>query len=185
MHINILKKSTLAITLFTSLFFVACKKEEPHHNHDNEEYDQVKIAFVLLDPAGMATNDTTIVALDAQGNAAPSLNTIAANQSYKMLINLSAAGASVNEEIAADAADHQFFFFATPQNAINDYQYLDNKIGLEGKITFGSAQTFDLQILLRHGLDKNHAGAATYNSSDYQAAGGSNDLNMLLHLKSE
>jgi hypothetical protein len=185
MHSNILKKSTLVFTFFISLFLTACTKEEPHHNHDNEEYDNVSIAFVALDAQGVATSDTTFVSLDAHGNASPNLTTVAANKSYKMLITLSAAGVSVNEEIIADADDHQFFFFASPESAVSDYEYLDSKIGLEGKITFAAAQAFDLQILLRHGLDKNHSGAASFNSSTYQSAGGSNDLNMLIHLKSE
>ncbi len=185
MYFNKISKGILFSGLLATLAVASCKKEDPHHNHDNEEYDKIKIHLISLDAAGNQSQDTVSIAYDAHGEASPALSTIQANKSYRMLIELYAHDALINNEIIADAAEHKFFFFATPSSAISNYVYNDDNIGLDGKVTFSGLGNIKVQALLRHGLDKSHADAQAYNSANYQNAGGSNDINITLDLKAE
>lgn len=180
-----IKTGLLFAALVGVLGFSACEKEDPHHNHDNEEYDAIKIHLIAINDAGVQTTDTLHIDLDAHGTATPALTTVNANGSYRMLIEMYAHDHNINDEIIADADDHQFFFFASPNTAVSNYVYNDANIGLDGKINFANAGAFQLQALLRHGLDKTHADAQQYNSINYQNAGGSNDVNITLELKAE
>lgn len=173
---NIIKIGT-AIALLAVITFASCKKNDPKPNNQNEEYDAIKISFIKLDTNGSETTDTITVGFNASGVASPSNLDLDSHQQYRMLINLFASGENINQEIIDDAAEHKFFFFANPSTGVGSYVYNDG-IGLDGKIEIDGHTTFNLQVLLRHGLDKTHPDAQAYNSPNYQNAGGNNDLNV-------
>lgn len=177
-----LKKISILAASFAVFALSACKKETPHHNHDNEEYDKVKVHLVALNDADLPTTDTVTIIYDAHGLATPAQSNIVANTTYRMFIELYAQEQKINQEIIDDASAHQFFFFANPISSVSNYTYMDDRIGLDGKISFVNTGIIQLQVLLRHGLNKSHADAQNYNSANYQNAGGSNDLNITLNL---
>lgn len=177
MKFNILKKLSL-VAVLGLLTFSSCKKEDPVHEHDQEEYDKIVVNFIKLNANGNETNDTTAITLDAHGDATPSSITLGSDQSYRVMMNLYSHDESINAEIIADADEHQFFFFANPSTAIATYEYRDGQIGLDGKMTFQGVGNANLNIILRHGLDKTHADALPYNNPNYRNAGGADDLNI-------
>lgn len=173
---NIIRIGT-AIAFLAIISLAACKKNDPKPNNQNEEYDAIKISFIKLDINGAQTTDTSFVNFNASGVATPANLNLAGNTRYRMLIALYADGANINQEVIDDAAEHKFFFFANPSAGVSNYQYNDG-IGLDGLIDIAGSSTFNLQVLLRHGLDKTHPDAQVYNSANYQNAGGNNDLNI-------
>ncbi|OJV53764.1 MAG: hypothetical protein BGO31_02595 [Bacteroidetes bacterium 43-16] len=185
MYLNKISKGILFSGLLATLALTSCKKEDPQHNHDNEEYDKIKVHLIALDASGVQSLDTVSIEYNAHGEATPALSTIQADKSYRMLIQLYAHDELINNEIIADAAEHKFFFFSTPSSAVSNYVYNDDNIGLDGKITFAGLGDIKVQALLRHGLNKSHADAQAYNSANYQNAGGSNDINITLDLKAQ
>lgn len=177
---NIIKIGS-AIALLAIITFASCKKNDPQPNNQNEEYDAIRISFVKLDSNGVETTDTATVGFNAAGVASPANLDLESHQEYRMLINLYANGENINQEIIDDAAEHKFFFFANPSTGIGSYQYNDG-IGLDGVVEIDGHTTFNLQVLLRHGLDKTHPDAQAYNSANYQNAGGNNDLNVQFNI---
>jgi hypothetical protein len=100
-----------------------------------------------------------------------------------MELSLFHNGENINHEFIEEIDEHKFFYIG-PSNAITNYIYEDDDLGLLGEITFGSYDSsFDLIILLRHGLDKNHPSAKAWNSIDYQQAGGVDDLRLAIPLQ--
>ena len=179
MKLSFLKIASLLILLAT---LHSCKKKPPVVPNPNEEFDRVTLDFIRLDNAGQQTTDTFTLSLNAQSVQTPTVLQLPANQSYRMLITLFANSVNVNSEIVDDADAHKFFFFPSPTSAVLAYSYNDG-IGLDGKVQLSGLQAFDLNILLRHGLDKQHADAQAYNSPNYQNAGGDNDLNVTLKIQ--
>lgn len=87
---------------------------------------------------------------------------------------------TVHEEIAFEGTSHQFFFTGSAiDNALISIAYDDsdnsgNPIGLQLVLNSGNTPgTGNLQITLRHNLDKNAPGVS---NGDITNAGGSNDL---------
>lgn len=176
MKINIANIGIIAAFLGLATL-ASCDKKTPQPNNPNEEFDAVTINFIKLDDSGVQTTDTTKVSFNAAGVATPGDADLESHKKYRTLITLFTKGESINHEIIDEADEHKFFFFANPSTGIGSYTYNDG-IGLDGIMEIDGHSTFNLQVLLRHGLDKTHADAQAYNSPNYQNAGGDNDLNI-------
>jgi hypothetical protein len=171
-------KIAIAILFSIVVAFASCKKDNPILEDDQEEYDGIKLTFTnLSDPKDILT-----INFDKEGNSEKSHYHLLKNERYKMEITLFHNGKNINHEFIEEIDEHKFFFLA-PEDAITNYLYQDNDLGLKGEITFGSYDSaFDLIALLRHGLDKNHPSAKAWNSIDYQKAGGVDDLRLKIPL---
>lgn len=166
----------IAFILSIVVAFASCKKDNPVPEDDQEEFSNVIIAFTNLEDP----NDASTISFDKAGKPDKSHFHLLKNEKYKMEISLFHNGENINQEFIDDIKDHKFFFLA-PADAVTNYVYQDNDLGLTGEITFGSADsTFDLTIILRHGLNKNNPSAKAWNSVDYQKAGGVDDLKIVL-----
>lgn len=103
------------------------------------------------------------------------------------LLNEAASPAeSVTEEIAAEAADHQFFFLANASLLTTAYaQPFDlngNPVGLHFTLTTGNAGSGTLTVILRHQPDKAAAGVS---GGDITNAGGETDVQVVLPITIE
>lgn len=170
----------IAIALLFSIVvaFSSCKKDDPTLEVDQEEYDSVKVVFTNLSDA----SDSLTINLDKHGNSEKSHYQLLPHQTYKIEITLFSNGKDINQEFIEEIDEHKFFFLA-PKEAVTNYLYQDNDLGLQGEITFGSYDSsFDLIALLLHGLDKKHPSAIEWNSPDYHRAGGAEDLRLKISL---
>lgn len=171
-------KTVIALLFSFVVVFASCQKDDPILEDDQEEYDSVQIEFTnLANP-----NDVVMVNFDKNGNTEKSHYHLSQNEKYSMEISLFHNGKNINHEFIEEIDEHKFFFLA-PNEAVTNYLYQDNDLGLQGEITFGDySSSFDFIILLRHGLDKNHASAKGWNNVDYQKAGGVDDLRLEIPL---
>ena len=171
----------LSLFLVLSISFSSCKRDEPVLEDDQEEYDAVKVLFTLV-----SNPDQTVkVIFNRFGSPEQEKYKLLKNENYKMEISLFHDGEDITPEVEDEALEHQFFFFG-PESAVTDYQYQDNQLGLKGTIKFGDSSTlFDLKILLRHGLNKEHSSAKKWNSTNYVEAGGVDDLSFSIPISLE
>lgn len=183
------KLKLITAILLVALSIIGCQKDPtPTHEIPQEELDKTQIIFLLLDENQNPTTDSTQITFDVTGDPTPSHLHLNAGSQYLMLIDISYRGRSINQEIIDDGEEHQFFFFSEHPNLIANYEYLDQDIngrpiGLKGLISFHSEEIDSgVSIILRHGLNKNHPSAQTYNHLNYRDAGGSDDLNIAFHL---
>ncbi len=167
------------------LTFTSCKKDpQPAPEPSQEEYDAARIQYILLNEDGSETRDTLTISFDKTGHPSPHHIHVLADHSYRSLVTLFYNGKSINEEIIEAGLEHQFFFIPSSGNVIEDYDYQDadrngKGIGLDGIITFSPDEgQSSLKVVLRHGLDKNHAAAQSWKNPNYQEAGGADDLNI-------
>lgn len=189
-----MKKTTHLIALFATvaalLTFNSCTKDpDPAPVDEQEEFDDVRLQFITLNADGSETTDTTSVTFDQQGVPSPSHSHLEPHTTYRLLITLFYKGNNINHEITEEGTEHQFFFLPSVAEGIENYSYNDRDedsrgIGLDGNITIGEGE-FDLQIVLRHGLDKAHSAAQAWNSTNYHEAGGSDDLNVSFEIHAE
>jgi hypothetical protein len=169
----------------TTVLIQSCSKDpDPIPVEDQENLQEVQVHFIKLDSVGHAYGDTTTMIVDKDGHVTSGNNQLLAEQKYRMLLQLYSNEGLINQEITDEGTEHQFFFQALPETGIQSYYYNDfdadnHGIGLDGQIKTG-AGNFDLKVVLRHGLDKSHASAQQWNSTNYQAAGGADDLNFSL-----
>jgi len=178
--------SVLAIALLFAISFSSCSKNDPVPEVDQEEYNAVQIVLQHGEIANdnfIASGEETIINFTKDGIPTPKHVHITEGESYRMKINLLSNGENINQEIIDEANVHQFFFLGAPEGLF-DYKYEDANIGLQGILSvLGHADSaFDFNIILRHGLNKNHASAQTWNSKTYVQAGGADDLNMKVEL---
>lgn len=93
------------------------------------------------------------------------------------LLNRSVSPAdTVSHEVESEGTAHQFFY--VPENAAIAVAYADTDadgrpIGLRTTWSIGAVGTGEMQVILRHGLDKAAAGVS---GGDITNAGGSTDL---------
>lgn len=189
-----MKKLTYKIALVTAIAgvftFSSCKDDPaPTPEPEQEEFDAVRIDMIKLDAGGAQTTDTVTVNFDRAGNPTPGTAALSSSTAYRTLLTLSQNGTSINGEITEEGTEHKFFFIPTVASGITNYEYKDadtdgNGIGLDGKMTIGTG-TFDLKIVLRHALDKSKAEAQAWNSTNYQAAGGEDDLNINFKIEAQ
>lgn len=186
---NILKLACF-IFVFGSITFSSCKTvPTPTPELGQEEYDASRIQFVLLNANGSETTDTTTVNFDRTGTPTPNAAELSSNKKYKLYITLLNHGNNVDHEIIDEGTIHQFFFIPS-QSGIFDYAYNDvdsnnRGIGLEGTASISGPGNTELKIVLRHGLDKSKPEAQTWNSPNYENAGGEDDLNILFQIKAQ
>lgn len=182
-------KFTLLIIAATMLTFSSCKKDPaPTPEPEQEEFDGARIQFIRLNANGSETTDTLAVDFNASGTPG---NDIILNNglSYRMLITLLLRNASQNQDVIDEGTIHQFFFNPSVPGIL-DYVYNDSDangsgIGLDGKMTVTGTGNLQLKVVLRHGLDKTNPAAQQWNSENYDAAGGEDDLNVTFGLKAE
>ncbi len=189
-----MKKVIYGLTLATAISALftlnSCTKDpKPAPVDEQEEYDDVEILFITLNADGSQSTDTTKVSFDSKGVPSPSHKHLAPETTYRVLINLYYKGNSINHEIIEEGTEHQFFFNPSIPEGITNYVYndkdTDNRgIGLDGNMTIGEGE-FDLKIVLRHGLNKAHASAQSWNSTTYHEAGGEDDLNVTFEIHAE
>ncbi len=166
--------TALSIFLLLAISISSCKRNDPILEDDQEEYDAVEVLFTQLSDS----SKTVKVIFNRNGFTEASNYQLFKNEEYRVEISLFHDGEIINQEIEDEADEHKFFFFA-PKNAVLNYQYFDEDIGLRGEISFGDyPERFDLKILLRHGLDKNNPAGKAWNSSTYVEAGGVDDLEL-------
>jgi len=189
MKTTILKFAFLA-TVIGTLTFSSCKKNPtPTPEDAQEEYDASRIQFVLLNPEGSETTDTTTIDFNRNGVAAPNTAMLMSNKHYRMLITLLNHGNSVNDEVLEEGTIHQFFFIASQNNvfdyAYNDFDVNSRGIGLDGTAIISGPGTTQLKVVLRHGLDKSKPEAQSWNSTSYENAGGEDDLNISFQITAQ
>lgn len=167
-------KFSIAVTLFlvVAIGFSSCKKDSPIIEDNQEEIDGTSILFTNIEEP----EDVLLITFDKSGKPTKSHHHLTKNETYKMEISLYHNGEKNNQEFIDDIDEHKLFFLA-PEDAVTNYVYKDNDLGLTGEITFGDHDSsFDLTVLLRHGLNKAHPAAKDWNSTSYQQAGGVDDL---------
>ncbi|PSK94595.1 hypothetical protein [Taibaiella chishuiensis] len=169
----------------------SCSKDKPTPTPEpaQEEYDAARIQFIALDASGNQTTDTTTVNFGKDGVPSPSHSHLAPGGKYRTLITLFYKGNSINQEIIDEGTEHKFFFIPSVAAGVTNFVYNDKDkdnrgIGLDGTMTIGSGE-FDLKIVLRHALDKSKPEAQAWNSPNYTAAGGEDDLNVAFEIHAE
>lgn len=190
-----MKKITSRLTLIAAIAGIitisSCSKDKPTPTPEpeQEEFDAARVQFIALDAGGAQTTDTTTVNFDRNGVPTPATCNLNAGASYRTLMTLSSKGSSINQEIIDEGTEHRFFFIPSVATGVTNYVYndkdADNRgIGLDGKMTIGTGQ-FNLKIVLRHALDKSKPEAQDWNSSNYSAAGGEDDLNITFGIQAQ
>ncbi|UIR57983.1 hypothetical protein LZQ00_09225 [Sphingobacterium sp. SRCM116780] len=159
--------------------FNSCKKDEPVHEHDNEEMKTMTMTFVEK-----TTNENVTVSIDATDKETKVLTLKKGN--YDMTMKLyDFEGHEVQQEILDDANMHQFFFVGPSQEQIN-FTYLDAQVGLTSNWKIlQAANNIPMKIVLMHGLSKGYVTPTDWNSKNYQSiAGGTPDIavNLTLNL---
>jgi len=181
---QLLSIAAIAILLIVSI--TSCSKNDPVPELDQEEYNAVQIVLQhgeLVNDEFVASQEETIINFTKEGVPTPKHVHITEGESYRMKINLLYNGENINQEVIDEADAHQFFFLGAP-DGVFDYKYEDDNIGLQGILSVldHADSAFDFNIILRHGLNKNHAAAQTWNSKTYVQAGGADDLNIKVEL---
>ena len=162
----------LSLFLLISIGFSSCKRNEPVLEDDQEEYDAVEVLFTLVNNP----EKNVKVVFNRFGYPDQKNYQLLKDEKYQMEISLFHNGENINPEVEEESSEHQFFFFA-PEKAVKDYHYQDDQLGLKGTISFGDlTEHFELKILLRHGLNKDHPAAQLWNNPNYAEAGGVDDL---------
>lgn len=175
------KLLTLSILTIIGLNFSACKKDNPVLENNQEEFDGTTITLTPGHFHGTEfhahDDEPIVVSYENNGSGfSPGSINLHEGESYLMEINIFQKGKNINTEF--DAKDHQFFFTGAPADVL-DYEYHDENLGLTGALTVKAAAVngFDLNVILRHGLNKQHASAQAWNSANYFQAGGADDFN--------
>jgi len=186
-NINIF--SFTAVIAFTALVLSSCSKDDPVIEIDQEEYNAAQIVFIpgQMENGGFVESEDEIVIDFAKDGTPSSHHThLHAGQAYRMKISLFNNGENINQEIIDDGDEHQFFFLGAPEGVF-DYTYEDNQLGLSGILTVKAAteSAFEFNIILRHGLNKDHAAAQKWNNPQHVQAGGADDLNFKFEIHVE
>jgi|SRR5690606_24034137 len=174
--------SILSIALLLVVSFSSCSKNDPVPELDQEEHDAVQVVLQhgsVVNNEFIASDEETVINFAKNGTPTPKHVHLTEGESYRMKINMLYNGENINQEIIDEADEHQFFFLGSPEG-IFDYKYEDANIGLQGilNVLDHSDLNFDFNIILRHGLNKDHASAQAWNSKTYVQAGGADDLNI-------
>ncbi len=179
------KISSLMILFFISIGFTSCKKDNPVPAVNQEEFDKTVLTFVELEANGnqLVEHGTALtVTFDAKGKPDKSHYHLTVGKQYRLNISLYSGGELINDEIIEETSAHQIFFTGAPEDVLN-YTYEDN-IGLKGVLNvLKETETFDLSVILRHGIRKtNPLLPWNSNRAEYTKHGGSDDLNVTFKL---
>lgn len=180
----------LALVAFT---FSSCDSEDPVPENDGELITDVTLIFQEIDASGNAVGDSfDFTASDAEGieiGSSPEIETVMLEKgkTYEMSIDVfnSVEGEDITEEIREESDEHQFYFLGSAfTSSVLTYEYDDEggiALGLRGIVTVAETpdvNNANMQILLRHALDKNFPGATNPNFEEYAQAGGESDLDI-------
>lgn len=189
-------KNKLYLTAFAlvSFAFSSCSSEDPVPENDGELITDVTLTFQEIDASGNSVGAAfDFTASDAEGieiGSTPEVETVllTKGKTYQMSIDVfnSVAGEDITSEIREEGDEHQFYFLgsAFTSSPFLSYEYNDDAgelIGLKGIVTVQQSPGFNnanMQILLRHALNKNYPGADNPNFQDYAQAGGESDLDI-------
>ncbi len=185
----------LPIYLFAALTmgFASCESEDPVPENDGELITDVTLTFQELDGSGSPVGTPfSATASDPEGievGATPTIETVTVKKgkTYRMDITVtnSIAGEDITAEILEEADEHQFFFLGGAFSSnILSIAYDDPSgelIGLQTDLIVSSspgANNTQMQVILRHALDKSYPGATNPNFQTYEQAGGETDLDI-------
>ncbi|WP_026967456.1 hypothetical protein [Algoriphagus terrigena] len=185
----------LPIYLFAALTFgfASCESEDPVPENEGELITDVTLIFQEIDAGGNPVGTPfTASAVDPEGieiGSSPTIEpiTLAKGKSYKMTINAfnNIENEDITAEIFEEADEHQFFFLGTA--------FSSNILGIEyddpGSIILGirtilnvsaspTSNNGQMQVVLRHDLDKSFPGATNPNFANFVQAGGETDLDI-------
>ena len=189
---NIFKLNYLLYAVLTLFIFTACEEDEAAPEEENEVEVFTDVKLVFTPKAGGAAVEA--VAQDPDGAGVQELQVLgainlAANTEYllSMMIEncLEDPCEDMNEEIAEEAEEHQFFFaftndaFTSPvgngnmDNASDPINYIGfdgngNPVGLNTNWTTGSASTGTFTVQLQHQPDvKTATSGSTDGDTDF------------------
>lgn len=166
-----------------SLFFVACKKDDPKEPViPNEEEVITTLNFTLTPVGGGTPVEFKFKDLDGDGGNPPeiSVGKLDTNTQYtgsvELLNELETPADDITIEVREEAEEHQFFFQSTASGLSVAYDDLDadgKPIGLTTTITTQGASTGTLTITLKHEPVKDASGVSM---GDITNAGGETDI---------
>tara|TARA_B100000609_G_scaffold199481_1_gene203293 strand:- start:14144 stop:14746 length:603 start_codon:yes stop_codon:yes gene_type:complete len=189
---NIFKLNYLLYAVLTLFIFTACEEDEAAPEEENEVEVFTDVKLVFTPKAGGAAVEAA--AQDPDGAGVQELQVLgainlAANTEYllSMMIEncLEDPCEDMNEEIAEEAEEHQFFFaftndaFTSPvgngnmDNASDPINYIGfdgngNPVGLNTNWTTGSASTGTFTVQLQHQPDvKTATSGSTDGDTDF------------------
>ena len=189
---NIFRLNYLIYAVLTLFIFTACEEDEAAPEEENEVEVFTDVKLVFTPKAGGAAVEA--VAQDPDGAGVQELQVLgainlAANTEYllSMMIEncLEDPCEDMNEEIAEEAEEHQFFFaftndaFTSPvgngnmDNASDPINYIGfdgngNPVGLNTNWTTGSASTGTFTVQLQHQPDvKTATSGSTDGDTDF------------------
>lgn len=188
-----LQKLPIYLFAVLAMGFASCESEDPVPENDAEVITDVTLTFQEIDAAGAAVGSPfSATASDPEGietGATPTIETVtlAKGKSYRMNITLTngIAEEDITAEVLEEADEHQFFFLggAFTSNILT-ISYDDPSgelIGLQTELGVSSSpgtNNTQMQIVLRHALDKSYPGATNPNFATYEQAGGETDLDI-------
>lgn len=188
-----LRKLPLYLFGVLAIGFASCESDDPTPENDAEVITDVTLNFQELDPSGNPVGlITSFKASDPEGievGATPTVQTISLTKgkTYRMTIEVmnSIEGEDITEEILEEADEHQFFFLGSAFSSnILTIAYDDPSgelIGLQNTLTVSSSpgtNNTQIQVILRHDLDKSFPGATNPNFANFVQAGGETDLDI-------
>ncbi len=185
----------LPIYLFgvLAMGFASCESDDPEPENDGEVITDVTLNFQELDasgnPIGLITSYTASDPEGIEVGAAPTIETISLvrGKTYRMTIEVynSIEDEDITEEILEEADEHQFYFLGSAFSSnILTIVYDDPSgelIGLQNTLTVSASpgtNNTQMQVVLRHDLDKNFPGATNPNFANFVQAGGESDLDI-------
>ena len=185
----------LPIYLFTALAmgFASCESDDPEPENDGEVITDVILNFQELDGSGSPIGlITSFKASDPEGievGATPIIQpvTLTKGKTYRMTIEVlnSIDNEDITEEILEESDKHQFFFLGSGfTSSILTITYDDPSgelIGLQNILTVSvspGTNNTQMQVVLRHDLNKDFPGATNPNFTNFVQAGGETDLDI-------
>lgn len=187
------RKLPLYLFAALTLGFVSCESDDPTPENEGEVITDVTLTFQELNASGSPVDLAfSATASDPEGievGATPTIEpvTLAKGKNYRMTITVtnSIEGEDITAEILAEGDEHQFFFLGSAFSSnILTIAYDDPSgelIGLQNELTVSSSpgtNNTQIQVVLRHDLDKNYPGATNPNFANYVQAGGETDLDI-------
>ncbi len=185
------KWTAAMLVIAASLLASSCRKDEDDDHHDDHNHGEeelittVRAAFTPV--GGGAPAVFSWVDADGDGGNAPVItgDTLLPGTTYNamlLLLNESVSPVdTVSNEVAAEAAAHQFFFSTTggslAWSAYGDSDPNGRPIGLLSTWATTGAGSGQLRIILRHELNKAAAGVS---GGDITNAGGSTDIDVAM-----
>lgn len=176
----------LTLSLIAVFALTACKKDKEDDDHDHDHNEEELITTVRAFFTHSGTSDVvqfSWVDTDGDGGNAPVITggELQPGATYTvslLLLNESISPAdTISNEVADEAAEHQFFF-ATTGGSLTWSSYADADsnglpLGLATVWTTTTAGSGNLAIILRHEPNKSAAGVS---AGDITNAGGETDI---------